>query len=252
MPHLSPSARLTRLLAGSETILILTGAGVSAESGLATFRGPGGLWEGRSPLELATPEAFAADPLQVWRFYDWRRAQAAAASPNPAHLAIASLQKTRGNVHLVTQNVDGLHQRAGSTDVIELHGSLWTLRCVGDGTEQRNDTAQLLELPPRCACGEMLRPGVVWFGESLPAAFLRRADSCARSAKLVIVVGTSSLVHPAAGLPWAAKDSGAYVVEVNPEPTPLTAIADEHLAGPAGEILPALANAVGRASAEVD
>lgn len=252
MLHLSPSARLTRLLEGSGSIVVLTGAGVSAESGLATFRGPGGLWEGRSPIELATPQAFAADPLQVWRFYDWRRAQAAAARPNPAHRALASLQAGRPGVHVVTQNVDGLHQHAGSRDVIELHGSLWIVRCVADGTEREDRSPALPDLPPRCACGALLRPGVVWFGEALPFEALRRADALVRDASLVIVAGTSSLVYPAAAIPRAAKDAGVYVVEVNPEATPLSALADERIAGSAGTILPRLAEAAGLAVAEAE
>jgi NAD-dependent deacetylase len=240
------------LLASPGAVLVLTGAGVSAESGLATFRGPGGLWEGRSPLELATPEAFAADPLQVWRFYDWRRAQAASASPNAGHRALAALQRGRAHVALVTQNVDGLHQRAGSTDVVELHGSLWTLRCTRDGAEREDRTPALPELPPRCPCGSLLRPGVVWFGEALPAPALRRAEALARGARIVIVAGTSSLVHPAASLPWLAKQTGAFVVEVNPEPTALSGIADERLDAPSGQVLPLLAEAAGVALAEVD
>jgi NAD-dependent deacetylase len=203
-------------------------------------------------MELATPGAFAADPLQVWRFYDWRRAQASSASPNAGHRALAALQRERGDVALVTQNVDGLHQRAGNAGVVELHGSLWTMRCTRDGSEREDRTPLLAELPPRCPCGALLRPGVVWFGETLPAPALRRADALARGARIVIVAGTSSLVHPAASLPWIAKQAGAFVVEVNPEPTPLSAIADERLAAPSGQVLPLLAQAAGVAMAEAD
>jgi NAD-dependent deacetylase len=235
-----PSRRLTELLRGREGVLVLTGAGISAESGLSTFRGPGGLWEGRDPSELATPEAFRDDPLAVWRFYSWRRRRALEAAPNPGHVALAELARRRPGVTLVTQNVDGLHERAGSRDAIRLHGSLFSLRCTAEGTEAEDDRPDLGELPPRCACGALLRPGVVWFGEPLPAEPFRRAIDAAGRARLVLVVGTSGLVHPAAGLPALARRSGAYVVEINPEQTPLSEIAHERFTARSGEVLPAL------------
>ena len=234
---------MRELLSGRRPVLVLTGAGVSAESGLATFRGPGGLWEGRPAAELATPEAFREDPGEVWRFYDWRRREAARAEPNAGHRAIARLQLERGDVALVTQNVDGLHQRAGSPRVVELHGSLWTLRCSRDGAGREDRTVPLPTLPPRCECGAMLRPGVVWFGESLPVHALELAQELAAGAALVLVVGTSSLVHPAASLPRLARSRGAWVVEINPERTVLTPEVDEHLAGPSGEVLPSILEA---------
>jgi NAD-dependent deacetylase len=240
-----PSTTLLGLLRESGPILALTGAGVSAESGLATFRGPGGLWEGREPTELATPQAFAADPSTVWRFYAWRRAQAAAARPNPAHEALAALERRSEAFTLVTQNVDGLHERCGSSNVLRLHGSLWRLRCTGEGTERDDLRADLGPLPPRCDCGAMLRPGVVWFGEGLPPDILEQSMRAARGAALALVVGTSSLVYPAAELPRIARAAGAYVVEVNPETTPLSAAVDERLSGPAGLVLPALLEAAG-------
>jgi NAD-dependent deacetylase len=240
-----PSDALLSLLRGEGQLLILTGAGVSAESGLATFRGPGGLWDGRKPEDLATPEAFAADPEEVWRFYSWRRARAAAAEPNPAHRAIAALEAARSNVLLVTQNVDGLHERAGSRRVVRLHGSLWRLRCVAEGTEFEDLSPHLSPLPPRCSCGALLRPGVVWFGEPLPAEALRAAEAAARNAALVIVAGTSSLVYPAAALPAVARAAGAYLAEVNPDDTPLSPLAHERFRAPAGEVLPRLAEAAG-------
>jgi len=226
-------------------LVVLTGAGISAESGLATFRGPGGLWEGRDPAELATPEAFREDPLAVWRFYDWRRRQALAARPNPAHLALAAWQRSRPDFTLVTQNVDGLHERAGSPEVVRLHGSLWRLRCSLEGREQEDVREDLGPLPPRCACGGLLRPAVVWFGEPLPRAALDRAERACREAAVVLVVGTSSLVFPAAALPRVAVAAGAWVVEVNPEPTPLTSSVRERIAGPAGVVVPLLAAAAG-------
>ncbi len=232
-------------LRGPGPVVAFTGAGVSAESGLATFRGPGGIWEGRSPMELATPEAFAADPALVWRFYAWRRSSAAAAEPNPAHRALAALARARADFTLITQNVDGLHERAGNTELIRLHGSLWRNRCTREGTEAEDRRDDLGELPPHCSCGGMLRPGVVWFGESLPVDALERAAHAAREAALLIVVGTSAQVYPAADLPRLAREAGAFVVEINPEPTGLTGEVDVHISGAAGEVLPDWLRAAG-------
>lgn len=245
MADLPLSPALRSKLAAGDPLLVLTGAGVSAESGLATFRGPEGLWEGRDPMQLATPEAFRADPLLVWQFYDWRRRQALRARPNPAHQVLAAWEREREEFLLVTQNVDGLHERAGNRKIVRLHGTLWRLRCASDGMESEDTRENLGELPPRCGCGGPLRPAVVWFGESLPTEALARAEAAARRAALVLVVGTSALVYPAASLPVIARSAGAYVVEVNPEPTPLSDRVDERLAGPAGEVLPALARAAG-------
>jgi NAD-dependent deacetylase len=241
-----PSPRLVDLLTGRGALLVLTGAGVSKESGIATFRDPGGVWEGVDPMTVATPRAFAADPERVWRFYDARRAQAAASEPNPAHRAIAALEAAGRPFLLATQNVDGLHERAGSQQLVRLHGSLWLLRCTRDGAEHEDLSPNLRPLPPRCAaCGALLRPAVVWFDEPLPIMEFNRAQTAARSASVVLLVGTSSLVHPAASLPLAALESGAYVAEINPERTPLSSAVDEHLAGPAGVVLPALLAAAG-------
>lgn len=237
---------LVELLRGGEPILALTGAGVSAESGLATFRGPGGLWEGRNPVELASPTAFAEDPETVWRFYAWRRASAAAAEPNPAHLALAAIERARAGFLLVTQNVDGLHERAGSRRILRLHGSLWRVRCTAEDREYDDHDTCLGETAlPRCACGGLLRPAVVWFGESLPPEALSAAEAAARGARLVLVAGTSSMVYPAAALPDVARAAGAYVVEINPEPTPLSPRVDERIAAPAGLALPRIAAAAG-------
>ena len=241
--HVSLSAPLVQRLREARRVLFLTGAGVSAESGLATFRGPDGMWEGRDPMSLATPEAFAEDPETVWRFYAWRRLQAARAKPNAAHRAIAAFQHARPGVMLVTQNVDGLHERAGSSETLRLHGSLWRLRCTGDCGEDEDLRQDLGELPARCDCGDLLRPGVVWFGESLPTEAMGAATAAAERAELVIVAGTSSVVYPAAALPELARRNGADVVEVNPEATPLTGRVDEALPLPAGTALPALVRA---------
>jgi NAD-dependent deacetylase len=240
MASVTFSPTLLSLMQSGDPVVALTGAGVSAESGLATFRGPDGMWEGRDPMELATPEAFHSDPLTVWRFYAWRRDQAAKAEPNPGHRALAAFEKARNSFHIITQNVDGLHEASGSRQVLRLHGSLWRLRCSEEGREFDDRRPDLGPLPPRCDCGALLRPAVVWFGEPLPMEVLTEAENVARSAKLMIVAGTSSLVYPAAALPQIARSAGAYIVEINPEPTPLSPHADERLAGPSGEILPLL------------
>ncbi len=223
-------------LGDARRIVALTGAGISAESGIPTFRGAGGLWREFRAEDLATPHAFARDPKLVWEWYDWRRGLVAAAKPNPAHAALAA----RPDITLVTQNVDGLHTLAGSRGALEVHGDLWTLRCVGCGAEHVDRTVPLGELPPRCAaCGALLRPGVVWFGEALPERTWSLACEAAEAADVFLVIGTSSLVHPAAGLAARAKlGAGAKVIEVNLERS--GAGADVFLEGKAGEVLPAL------------
>jgi NAD-dependent deacetylase len=246
MTSVAPSSRLVALLSGRGAVLVLTGAGVSKESGIATFRDAGGVWEGIDPVQVATPRAFAADPHFVWRFYDARRAQAASAKPNAAHRAIAAIEATGRPFLLATQNVDGLHERAGSDNLVRLHGNLWSLRCTACGIEHEDLRPTIAPLPPSCAtCGGLLRPGVVWFEEPLPMVEFARAEKAASVAELVLVVGTSSLVYPAAMLPSTAASAGAYVVEINPEKTPFSDDASEHLAGPAGVVLPALLEAAG-------
>lgn len=225
-------------LAAAQSVAVLTGAGISAESGLPTFRGPGGLWRNQRPEELATPQAFARDPQMVWEWYDWRRSVHAGAEPNAGHRALAALERAKPEFLLITQNVDSLHERAGSRAVVHLHGSLWRVRCLACGYEEPNDQVPLVPLPPRCCCGGMQRPAVVWFGESLPEREFQAALRAARQAEVFLVVGTSSLVYPAAALPRVALESGARVIEVNPEATELTASAHAWLRGPAGKILP--------------
>jgi NAD-dependent deacetylase len=225
---------------GARSVLALTGAGVSAESGVPTFRGPGGLWRDFRPEDLATPEAFARDPRLVWEWYAWRRETIAPLRPNAAHAALAALERRLDGFRLATQNVDGLHAAAGSGRVLELHGSIWRLRCCGCGRSAEDRRVPLPELPPRCSCGALLRPGVVWFGEMLPPGALEEAMAAAASAEVVLVIGTSSLVYPAAALPQVARAKGAFVIEINTEPTPLSALADVALRGPAAELTPAL------------
>jgi NAD-dependent deacetylase len=230
---------LEKALRGAHRVLALTGAGVSAESGVPTFRGPEGLWRQFRPEDLATPEAFARDARLVWEWYTWRREKVGGCRPNAAHHALAALDARTPEFLLATQNVDGLHALAGSRRMVELHGSLWRVRCTGCGTAAEH-RQPFSELPPRCGCSALLRPDVVWFGEALEPRVLERAFAAAREADVVIVAGTSSLVYPAAALPEAALWAGAFVVEVNPEPTPLSAKAAVSIRGRAAEVLPVL------------
>ena len=231
---------LGQRLRRARSVVILTGAGVSAESGVPTFRGPDGLWRTYRAEQLATPEAFVRDPLLVWEWYNWRRQKIAACRPNPAHQALAALEQTVPEFLLITQNVDGLHQRAGSKAVVELHGNIWRVRCTADNAVAENTDVPLGTVPPRCTCGAVQRPDVVWFGEPLPEAAIARAMRAAEQCEIMLVVGTSALVQPAASLPQFAKRHRGYVIEVNPEPTPVTAYADESHRGAAGVILPQL------------
>ncbi|NPB03847.1 MAG: NAD-dependent deacylase [Thermotogae bacterium] len=209
-------------------IVFFTGAGVSAESGIPTFRGKGGLWERFKVEELATPEGFAKDPAKVWKWYDLRRKIIAEAQPNDAHKLMALIEKEHGDVWVITQNVDGLHRRAGSENVLELHGNIWKVRCTACGISYYEFKTPLEEYPPRCReCGGILRPDVVWFGEPLPPGVLEKAWELSRTSDLFVVAGTSALVYPAAQLPFIAKEGGAYVIEINPESTPVSRIADE-------------------------
>ena len=229
-------------------VAVLTGSGISAESGVPTFRdAQTGLWAKYRPEELATPEAFAREPKLVWRWYAWRREIVARAEPNAGHRAIVALAARVPRLTLITQNVDGLHQRAGSTDVIEFHGNLARSTCSREGIVTEPPDGD--EVPPRCPrCGAYLRPDVVWFGEMIPPPAMTRAFDAAQSCDIFLSVGTSSLVYPAAALAEAAHAAGACVVEINPERTPHSHFAAHLLAGPAGEMLPALLAAVADAA----
>jgi len=234
------------VVAASRHCIVFTGAGISAESGVPTFRGAGGLWERYRPEELATPEAFAKDPALVWRWYRWRQEVVYRAEPNPGHRAIAELEALGVVKAVITQNVDGLHQRAGSRNVVELHGSLWRTRCMRCNAMYRLDKPAEETLPRCPRCGGLLRPDVVWFGESLPQDAWARAVELASRSDVVLVVGTSGVVYPAAYIPRIAKDRGAVVVEINVEESAVTPIADFFLRGKAGEVLPPLAEEVKR------
>jgi NAD-dependent deacetylase len=219
-------------------IVAFTGAGISAESHVPTFRGSDGLWRNYSPESLATAEAFSNDPRLVWEWYDWLRGLIHAAQPNPGHLALTEMQQRNPQrFTLVTQNMDGLHEMAGSRDVVKLHGDIWRLRCTTCGRESRNEQVPMEYLPPLCRCGGTLRPAIVWFGETLPEDQWMRAVNAARGASVFMVIGTSASVYPAAGLVRVARESGAQVVIVNPDPTPADGLAQWILRGPAGEIL---------------
>jgi len=204
----------------AQSVAVLTGAGISAESGIPTFRGSGGLWKQFRAEDLATPQAFARDPATVWEWYDWRRRLIARAQPNPGHRALVELENRKPRFSLITQNVDGLHDRAGSRRVFKVHGDIWTLRCTACEREWTDLTCPFPDLPPHCRCGGLVRPGVVWFGEALPADVWTEAETAATSAEVFLVVGTSAVVYPVAGLVLLAKSAGARVIEVNLERTP--------------------------------
>jgi NAD-dependent deacetylase len=232
---------LAQRLRGARRITVLTGAGVSAASGVPTFRGPDGLWRNFRPEDLATPQAFRRDPRTVWEWYDWRRGLIARCQPNPAHAALARLAG-RDGFTLITQNVDGLHERAGSHDVIRFHGSIWQLRCAEGCPKGRvpwtDLTVPLPELPVRCAhCGALARPDVVWFGEPIDEAVLRRSAAAA-NCDVFLSVGTSSIVYPAAGLLHEARRHGAYTVEINPAATEAASDVELAMEAPAEDVLP--------------
>jgi NAD-dependent deacetylase len=233
-----PIGTLRSLIDSSRRVTVVTGAGVSAASGVPTFRGDGGLWRSFRAEDLATPSAFRRDPRLVWEWYEWRRAIIAACQPNAAHHAIASWSRRPGFT-LVTQNVDGLHERAGTSSVLRYHGSIWHLRCAdGCGQPEWEDRrTPLPDLPPRCpACGSIARPGVVWFGEPIDPAIAGAAES-ASARDLFLSIGTSSAVYPAAALLGMARRRGATTVEINPGATPSTSAVDLVIRMPAEEAL---------------
>ncbi|HSM57207.1 MAG TPA: NAD-dependent deacylase [Candidatus Sulfomarinibacteraceae bacterium] len=235
---------LIRSLRRAQHVVVLTGAGISAESGIPTFRdAQTGLWAQYDPEELATPQAFRRNPQLVWDWYRWRRSLVKKASPNPAHHALVMMEQKTSRLTVVTQNVDGLHEQAGSSDVLELHGNIMRARCSAEEivvAPEPGEGATDDELPHCPNCGALLRPDVVWFGEPLPEATLRAATAAIEACDLLLCVGTSALVHPAASLPFLAIQRGTSTAEINPQETPLSQWMDFELRGPAGAILPAL------------
>lgn len=227
-------------LARAGAITVLTGAGISADSGVPTFRGADGLWRNFRAEDLATPEAFQRDPNLVWAWYNWRRELIATKRPNPAHYAVAELERRRDCFWLVTQNVDGLHQAAGSRKLSELHGNIWKVRCTVCEKVTENREVPI-PIPPTClACGGLLRPHIVWFGETLNATDLDHGMKAAASCEVMVIIGTSGIVYPAASLAPLARAAGAFVIEINREPTPLGGIADLSFQGRASEVVPVL------------
>ncbi len=227
--------KVVEAILNADYVTALTGAGISAESGIPTFRGKDGLWNRYRPEELANPEAFARDPQKVWAWYAWRMEKVFSAKPNRAHIALAELERLGILKTLITQNVDDLHERAGSKNVLHLHGSLRVVRCTGCGKEY--EVTSPPKIPPLPSCPEyssLLRPGVVWFGEMLPPEVLQKAFEEVEKSDLILVIGTSAVVQPAASLPVIVKRRGGVVVEINPDETPLSSIADFSLRKPAG------------------
>jgi NAD-dependent deacetylase len=227
-------------LVNAERVAVLTGAGISAESGVPTFRGKDGLWRQYRATDLATPEAFTTDPELVWEFYNWRRELLAPLQPNAAHHALAEMEGRIPRFTLITQNIDGLHQRAGSRNMLELHGNIWWVRCTGCGSTVEDRRTPLPKLPGCSSCGALLRPHVVWFGEPLDPVVLETAYSVVQSCQVMLIIGTSALVQPAASMGLLAHRQGAFVAEINLDPTPYTGAYHLSILGKAGDIVPKL------------
>ena len=231
---------LKQALKNAQRVAVLTGAGISAESGVPTFRGADGLWKNYQATDLATPEAFAKDPELVWEFYNWRRGLIGQKICNPAHTALAELERRVPDFTLITQNVDGLHLLAGSRHLLEIHGNIWRVRCTRCREVTLDRSPNMGHLPKCDACGGLLRPDVVWFGESLDPDILHQAVAAAETCQVMLIIGTSSVVQPAASLAFTAKSGGALLAEINLERTPNSDLMDVVLLGKAGEIVPKL------------
>jgi len=235
--------RARQIIARARSIFVLTGAGVSAESGIPTFRGNDGLWKNYAATELATPQAFEKNPQLVWEWYHWRQRIIMCAEPNPAHRAIVSLEHHTTRFLLLTQNVDGLHRRAGSRKVLELHGNIFRARCLSCGSTMDHTPPLEHESSdvPRCGCGGFLRPDVVWFGETIPGDIWHRALQFLEDTRIAIICGTSGIVWPAASIPQIAQHARITTIEINLEPTSISSMVDISLLGQAGALLPQLA-----------
>ncbi len=240
-------AQLAELLGRTNHVVALTGAGISAESGVPTFRGKEGLWGKFKPEDLATMTAFLANPKLVWEWYNWRRELIAEVKPNPGHFALHEFEQILPDFTLITQNVDNLHQLAGSTSVLELHGNIYRNKCADCNAPFNPDVDIDPKQIPACpACGGRIRPDVVWFGEMLDDSITDEAFWRAEQSEVFLSIGTSALVHPAASLPLVAKRNGAALIEVNPDETPLTGIADFHVSELSGQALPKLVHLMRR------
>lgn len=231
---------MKQALRTADRVAVLTGAGVSAESGIPTFRGAGGLWKNYQATDLATPQAFDRDPKLVWEFYNRRRELIGQKACNPAHAALVQLERLTPHFTLITQNVDGLHRLAGSENILELHGNIWRVQCTRCGERFLDRSPHMGALPQCRGCGGLLRPGVVWFGESLDPDILNRSIAACQTCRVMLVIGTSSVVQPAASLAFTAKSGGALVAEINIEKTPGSDHMDMVLLGKAGDVVPRL------------
>lgn len=239
--------RIVKKIRGAKKIVFFTGAGISAESGISTFRGAGGLWNKLKPEELASFDAFMKNPDRVWDWYQYRKEIIHQSQPNAAHLAIAEAEKYFPEVTVVTQNIDNLHRRAGSSTVHELHGNIEKNYCIGCG--RRYDSPGFAANGvPKCQCGSLIRPDIVWFGEMLPEEAYQASEKAAQSCDAVFVIGTSAVVYPAAQIPIIAKRTGAFLIEINIEKTELSRMADISIFGKAGEIMPAILNEIKKQS----
>ncbi len=240
MAHGSALGVVKEQLATARVITVLTGAGISADSGVPTFRGTDGLWRNYRAEDLATPEAFARDPRLVWEWYNWRRELIATKQPNDAHKTIVELEHHYPEFWLITQNVDGLHRDAGSRKLSEIHGNIWKVRCTGCGVVEDNRDVPIDRLPFCPHCTALLRPHIVWFGESLLAEDLTQCSTALQRCDILLVIGTSGIVYPAAGFASVAKAAGAFVAEINLAPTPQSALVDVSLQGRAKDLVPLL------------
>jgi NAD-dependent deacetylase len=238
-------SELREIITNSKSVTVLTGAGISAESGVPTFRGADGIWQNRRATDLATPEAFARDPELVWEFYNWRRDLLSKVSFNDGHKALVTLENHVENFTLITQNVDGLHRLAGTRHLLEIHGNMWEVRCTKCGMLTMDRSPSMGALPRCSQCDGLLRPNVVWFGESLDPDILGKAFEAARTCDVMLIVGTSGIVQPAASLSFHAKQGGATIAEINLEKTPQSGHMDFVFTGKAGELLPILVEGMG-------
>lgn len=227
-------------LAGARAVTVLTGAGISADSGVPTFRGADGLWRNHRAEELATPEAFARNPRLVWEWYNWRRELIATKIPNAAHHALVELEQRVERFWLITQNVDGLHPAAGSRKLSEIHGNIWKVRCTQCRQVQENRAVPIPMLPLCPACGGLLRPHIVWFGESLDPDDLDRSTAAVGSCEVLLIIGTSGVVYPVASFAALARQAGAFVAEINLDPAPNPQVVDTTIGGRAAEVVPEL------------